>query len=146
MTTTWNDNYNTAFIKTLKNPTYLRYQYISYVNEQPTKQILNIPICDLNYESFFLPFAGEPDMYRFSQSKLKSFETCLDSLPTSSPVKSANISVAAVEDFPGEVLLPDACSLGSIVTNLSSVVLTANGSEIPVHKWMICFQIETTSS
>lgn len=73
-------------------------------------------------------------MYRFSQSKLKSFEKCLDSFPTSRPVKSENISVVAVEDFPGELLLHDACSPGSIVTNLSSVLLTSNGSEIPVYK------------
>lgn len=66
---------------------------------------------------------------------LRSLEKCRESLATSRPVKSVNMSVVAVEglDRLGEVLL-QACSQGSIATNLSSLLLTSNGSDIPVNE------------
>lgn len=65
---------------------------------------------------------------------LRSFEKCRESLPTSRPVKSVKRSVVAVPDLgrppPGDELL-EGCSQGSMATNLSSLLLTSNGSDMP---------------
>lgn len=69
---------------------------------------------------------------------LRSLEKCRESFATSRPVKSVNISVVAVEglDRPGDVLV-EAWSLGSMETNLSSLLLTSKGSDIPEQKIFI---------
>ena len=44
----------------------------------------------------------------------------------------SDVAVEGLADLPGEELL-DACSQGSITTRLSSLLLTSNGSDMPVN-------------
>jgi hypothetical protein len=63
---------------------------------------------------------------------LRSLEKWRESFATSRPVKSVKISVVAVVDLGwlGDVLL-EGCSQGSMATNLSSLLLTSNESDMP---------------